>query len=49
VLDAGRLWCRPAPAFPKTANALVRERALDAYTAMQRYFYRAADGSYAGT
>ncbi len=40
----------PAPASPRTAaTAVARERALDSYTAMQRYFYRAADGSYAGT
>ena len=38
-----------APSSRQSVRELARERALDAYTAMQRYFYRAADGSYAGT
>jgi predicted alpha-1,6-mannanase (GH76 family) len=38
-----------APGARQTARAVAAGRALEAYSAMQRYFYRAADGSYAGT
>jgi Glycosyl hydrolase family 76 len=34
---------------PDTSRAVARARALDAYAAMQRYFYSSEDHSYAGT
>jgi predicted alpha-1,6-mannanase (GH76 family) len=38
-----------APAARDASRAVARARALDAYSAMQRYFYSSADHSYAGT